>query len=326
MPYVNKRKQWNGKWVNSKARVAMSGAVTGSSVKQTYGKKKRRFQNSSKLSDKKINTLVEQRMVEIAKEEVEKNLKVLTSRKYLFHTYNPLTNEFQVLANRSDLIDWKGRVVEVSNIPKTDVQTTLNQPQIDDPDTAQDENADGDGPNQLMLGQTIHGERWGEIIYIKSLSANVRLRSILLEDTDIDLFGTVKIKYAFVMWRDDEATMDLVGVEPESQQLLRMNPFGYKGALDKSLEMDFNGLNTRILCQGECMLNLNESQTTERFTTIYKKFDKPLQIIYNERSQNGQVCNKKIYFVCRSTVPSPLSYADIKPSVYVCTKINYYEQ
>ena len=59
---------------------------------------------------------------------------------------------------------------------------------------------------------------------------------------------------------------------------------------------------------------------------IYKKFDKPIQITYDDNDQNGQRCNQKIYFVIRSTVPSAGAYAGIKPSVYVATKINYYEQ
>lgn len=294
-----------------------------SSSKKTYHNKKRRA-GTSKLSDTRINTLVEKRMVEIAEKTVHDNLKILTSRKYLFHRYNPNTNEFTVFDPQRDLIDWTGSVVELSNIPKTDIQTRLNAPQADDPDTAVIEPLDGDGANQLMLGQAINGERWGDIIYIRSLSAQIRVRSFQLTSEDMNLYGQVKVKYAFVLWRDIEENMDDAIVEPSASQLLRLNPWGYKGSLDKSLEMEFNALNSRVLCQGETILNVDENQTTERFTNIYKKFKKPIQISYDVEDQNGQKCNQKIYFVCRSTVPP--TYDDIKPSLYACTKVNYYEQ
>ena len=327
--YHNQRKQWNGRETYVKRSVRFnSGAVQGSSVKQNNKKKGRRH-TGSKLSDKKINTMVETRMVEIAKKEVEKNLKFLTSRKYLFCSYNNNTNVYTVLAPRSDLIDWDGNVVELSNIPKVDVETIPNVPQANDPMTMVNEAADGDGGNQLMIGDTIHGYRWGDTIYIKSLSANLRLRSVQLEadGSDLDLYGTIKINYAFVLWRDEETTMDLVLTEPEAIELLNTpKPFGYSGKLDRSIEMKFNGLNTRTLCSGSCLLNVNDNMTTERFTSIYKKFDKPIQITYDDNDQNGQRCNQKIYFVIRSTVPSAGAYAGIKPSVYVATKINYYEQ
>lgn len=324
MPYYRNNRDENGNLSGGRTKYVSTGAVTGSNIKRKYHNKPRRRGNS-KLSDTKINTLVEQRMVEIAKKEVEKKLKILTSRKYLFHRYNNLTNEFTILNPRSDLVDWRGNVVELSNIPKTDVETRANVSQLDDPMTSQNEADDGNGQNQLMIGDPINGYRWGDMIYIKSLSANLRIRSLNLTEDDFDQFGTVKVKYAFVLWRDEESTMAQPLVEPQAQQLLRMNPFGYKGSLDKDLEMDFNGLNTRVLCAGECLLNLNDNQTTERWTTIYKKFDKPISIAYVDTDQTGQRCNKKIYFVCRSTIPSPSNFNDIKPSVYVCTKINYYE-
>lgn len=281
--------------------------------------------NARMLSDKKINTLVEVRMQEIAKKEVEKNLKTLTSRKYLFHTYTPATNVYTLTTpNRRDLIDWAGRVVEVSNIPKTDIETITNAPQVDDIDTAMDENADGDGPNQLMIGDAIDGYRWGDTIYVKSVSANLRLRSFELQSNDVDLFQSVKIKYAFVLWRDEEDTMHDITAEPDADELLMLQPFGYSAKLDSTLNMKFHGLKKTVLCQGETILNMDDIQSSEKFHTIYKKFDKPIQLKYDSNDQNGQLCNKKIYFVCRSTMPAATTDTS-KPSVFVCTKINYYE-
>lgn len=327
-----------GKYVKSYRRHSFSNSFAGGVSRQSnkrrggarasYARSRRpRKAKSSLLSDKKINTLVEVRMQEIAKKEVQKNLKVLTSRKYLFVNYDLLTNEFNTISPaRPDLVDWVGNVVELSNIAKTDSATTPNVPQVDDPDTMQDENADGDGPNQIMLAQDINGERWGDIIYIKSVSANLRIRSMQLTDEDLDLFQSIKVTYAFVLWRDEETTMDDVTAEPDANQLLKSpQPWAYQAKLDKALNMVFHGLKTTVLCKGETILNMNDISTSEKFHTIYKTFDKPIQISYDPRSQNGQRCNKKLYFVCRSTIPAHQDYQDVKPSVYACTKVNYYE-
>lgn len=278
-----------------------------------------------KLSDKKINTLVEVRMQEIAKKEFAKSLKVLVSRKYLFNSYDPSTNIWTNLSGNPHLIGWDGQVVELSNIPKTDIQTQVNVPQADDPLTSLDENADGDGTNQLMLGQPIDGERWGDVIYIKGVSAQLRLRSFELTGSDLDLFQTIKIKYAFVMLRDEESIMDSVADKPTANECVRLDPWGYQPQLDKSLNMIFHGRKKKVLCQGETILNMNSTETSEKFHTIYKTFSSPIQLVYDENSQNGQRVNKKIYFVIRSTIPENSGYDGVKPAVYVCSKIRYYE-
>lgn len=292
-----------------------------------FVKSKRSYQKNKKLLDKKINTLVESRMQEIAKDEIDKNLKVLTSRKYLFTRYNPTNNEYSPLVPPSDLIDWNGHVVELSNIPKTDIETRGNLPQLNDLLTSiNEQTGDNDGTNQLMIGDPMNGYRWSDIIYIRSVSAQLRIRSFeLQEDIDLDIFGTVKVKYAFIMVTDEQDVMYDPLEEPEANQMLRMDPWGYKSSLDTDLALVFNSLKSRILCQGETTLVLNDSQTSEKYTTIYKKFNKPIQLVYKADDQNGQRVNKKIYFVTRSSVPANAAYNGVKPSLFACTKINYYE-
>ena len=319
--------QRNGKtvWHRGRFSGAISKRTSGGSRRPNTKYRKKPY--NARLSDKKVNTLVEVRMQEIAKKEVENSLKVLTSRKYLFTRYSPISNEFTALSPPSDLIDWTGHVVEISNIHKTDIETRANVPQDDDPLTMGDEQKlDNDGTNQLMIGDAINGYRWSDIIYIKSVSAQLRLRSFVLdENQQLDMFQTVKVKYAFVLWIDDQTEVFDPNVKPDADQLLRMDPWGYKSSLDTVLAMRFNSLKSRILCQGETILNMNDNQTSEKYTVIYKKFNKPIQLVYDSQSQNGQKCNKKIYFVARSTVPANAAYNDVKPSLYVCTKINYYE-
>lgn len=289
-------------------------------------KSKKSYQRNKKLLDKKINTLLESRMQEIAQDEIEKNLKVLTSRKYLYVKYNPQTNDFQVIQpTRRDLIDWEGRVTELTNIPKTDMETLPNIPQaVDDLDTAIDETVNNNGVNTVMIGDPVNGYRFSDIIYIRSLSAQLRIRSFGLTSDDIDIFQTIKIKYAFIMVTGSQNEMYDPLHEPSAKNLLRMDPWGYKSSLDPVQALEFNQVKSRILCQGETTLNMTEEQTSEVYTVIHKKFDKPLQLVYESDDMIGQKVNHKIYFVTRSTIP--YSYTeDIKPSLYACTKINYYE-
>lgn len=334
MPYGNYRGRKGGRNRSaSTSSSSFSSTFSGGRSRQSKtrgGNSRSRVKRTSNpksrlLSDKKINTLVEVRMQEIAKKEVEKGIKLLTKRNYLFHSYDPVTNEYDVLAPRSDLIDWTGSVVELSNIAKTDTQTRPNVPQVDDPETMVDENADGDGPNQLMAGVPMDGRRWGDIIYLKSVVANIRVRSFELTDSDLDLFQTIKVKYAFVLLRDEETVMTDPTDEPDANELLMMHPFGYQAKLDPELNMVFHGRKKTVLCQGETILNINDTSTSEKFHTIYKKFPKPIMIKYPVLDQNGQTPNKKVYFVCRSTIPAASGYDDIKPSLYACTKLNYYE-
>lgn len=321
MPYVRKKDQRNA-----------STQTFGTSVsKKVYTRKPRhkfrRRKGNKKLLDKKINTAVEFRMQQIAKKEVEKNRALLTLRQYLYVDYNLITNTFNVLGTRYDLIDYDGIVTEISAIPKTDVETRTNVPRADNPHTAFNENTgDNDGANQLMVGDPINGYRWGDVVHVQSVSAQIRLRSFQLTDSDMDLFQLIKVKYAIVLVEQDQDIMDDVAEVPECNQMLRINPWGFMGAkLDRDLQITFSSLKKRVLCQGETTLNLTDIQTSEKFTTIYKKFPKSIPLHFLPTSQNGQKCDKKIYFCAVSSVPAHSDYNDIKPSLFACVKLNYYE-
>lgn len=298
-------------------------------------RRQRRYKKTkkvSKLSDKKINTLVEVRMQEIAKTEIEKQRKLLTSRKYLFHAYNKLTNVFTAITTGSNpavdesLIDWTGQIVELSNIPQVDIEFETNVPQTDDPLTAINENADGDGSGQGAMDLAMHGRRMSNSIFIQSVSADLRIVCQRLEEDEQPIVNTLQLNYAFVLWRDIEVVMDTVDDAPDPNELLSMSNliFGYSGKLDPELEIKFHALKKRTLLRGKTSLSLNDIKSGDVYKTIFKKFKSPINIVYQKDSQNGQKCNKKLYFVCRSSVPDAYDAA-LKPNVFVCTKVNYYE-
>lgn len=323
MPTHTRRKQQNGKYVYTKYR-------TSAKYKRKPPRSRRSYH--SKLSDKKVNTLVELRMEEIAKKEIEKKRALLTSRKYLFCRYDINTNEFVSLMNGqldTSHMDWTGKVVELSNIPQVDIEFLQNAPQVDDPNTGNNENVDNDGVGQGSPIKNANGRRTSNQIFIQSVSADLRLRfqKLLNNDTETDEYGSCLVSYAFVLWRDEESIINDPTEKPDANELLNTGPFsgfGYSGKIDLSLEQKYHGLKTRVLCAGSTSLKMNNDYTSEKFTTIFKKFKNPIKIQYVLDDQNGQECNQKIYFVCRCTLPDSVA-ENVKPSVMACTKLNYYE-
>lgn len=283
----------------------------------------------SKLQDKKINTLVEVRMQEISKQEIAKSRVLLTSRKHLFHNYSATTNVFSPLMEGqfdTSKIGWEGRTVELSNIQQSDVDFSIRLGQSNDPATGGDETAHGDGAGLGAMTKNLQGRRVGNIIQIQSVSANVRVRGLKLDYnvTNNDNINKVMVHYAFVLWRDEEIIMSDPATIPDPNQLLNQPyPWDYVSKIDLSLEQEFNGLKTRVLCSGKTQVTLNRNRTDEKFTAIFKKFKKPITIQYDPQSQNGQKCNQKLIFVCRSTCPD--NQTAYLPSVHVLTKVNYFE-
>lgn len=290
-------------------------------------KKKKYTVSRAKLLTKKVDTLVEHRMQEIAKVEVEKNLQVLTKRNYVFCDYDPVTNEFNELDGdaTNSAVSWAGSgPVELTNIGKVDMAAILNVPQSDDPETKEDENLDGDGTNQVSQAQIIHGRRQSNEVFIKSLSAQVRI-SVDEIATQNTLLSSTKLKYGFYMYTGTDANMTDVSFEPAVNELITMNPFGYKSTLDKPLTTLRRQSTVRKLAEGTITISFNDMARKDIFRTIYKKFDRPIRIQYPPLDQNGQQANRKIYFCAKSTTPDAAGYDTVKPHLHVCTKLNYYE-
>lgn len=299
--------------------------------RSTYNnrRKKRYYSNSKKkLFDKKINTTTETRIVEIVKKEIAVKHKNLLKRTYIFCRYNSDTNEFTITQPlQTDNIDWDGRAYQL-RFPKIDVETRLNQPELTDVVESGNVNEalDNDGTNQLMIGDDIQGYRWGDVIYIDHLIAKIRVRSLMLDPEDENYqhaFGSVKIKYAFVVVTVDPNDASAILLNPTPKQMLRMDPFGFSPKLDVNIANQNKMLNKKVLIQGTTTVNMNNDATSEQYFTIKKKLEKPLMVKFDPEDQNGIKCDKQIWFVARSTCP--VSQPEYKPSLFVCALASYYE-
>lgn len=133
--------------------------------------------------------------------------------------------------------------------------------------------------------------------------------------------------------------------------------FGYSSQLDKDDNADERKLKYTTLAKGTINMNckVNSStggqdiiyepdphsydQTTyptvqvserRRTVTVFKKFDKPIQIDYEPRDQNGNVPDNKIIYLCVKSDVDNKNAADqferdVCPKMSVCTKVYYFE-
>lgn len=288
----------------------------------------------------------------VAKEEAKKVLSkernIFIKRNYLWHKYLHIENSFISITaenpwnnngvlEKYEQIDYDGRAVLLSNIPAVDIEIIANDPQADEKQTGNvNENLDGDGIAQGMPTQSIMGRRTKNILKLQSLSATLRLRTLMNHADNDDSRGFVKVKYAFVLWRDEGMNVPIPQANPVRYPaplpitLLSFRPFGYTSKIDHKIEGKQDTQKTRTLLSGETTLPRHNSRTTEKFVNIFKRFDNPITLKYAPDSQNGIRTvgdSWRLYFVCRSDVSrgSDGDHSDLYPRVQVCTKLNYYE-
>lgn len=308
--------------------------------RRNYKKSNKSYKVSiQKLASKKIDTLFEKRMVEIA----NSNRVSLISRKFLFGTYDK-TNNF--ISSFGDVVknNWLGRVVELSNIPKIDLNFVVNAPQIDDPDTQFNENSgDPDGAQQGMVTQSNHNRRQGDSIKVHGISVQMicQMLPYIHTETNHEVVGAwpgsenypkTTIKWSVVSVRNvDNATPN---IEPEAYNVIKMHTYGYSNRLDTDEADDTALYKYKTLMNGTINMFSSYDRHKSYNVTRYLKFNEPLIIQYAPTSQNGQVCLKdKLFFCLRTNIPNAadiggladdtLTYA--YPRIFTITKLHYYD-
>ncbi len=285
--------------------------------------------NMGALMDSKVNTLLERKMVAIAKREARINNPSLCLRRYCWLNYDSVTNEFGTLAAGYNTFDWDGKLVNLTQkIIKEDIATIplASQPAVvDDPNTEFDEAADraGDGPNILTNRKPDDGRRSGSTIYIRSFSLLHRLKSVLYDADNlydkIDVhIGLVKIRR---IYNEDGSVYQY---RPE--QLLIIRPFGYNANLDRVDEDDMHRFNPNVLFRDKVVLtSATESHPNVVFKSYKGSFPTPIKIMYDDDDINAITQTYDIYLVVRSTVASTGDAADVaaKPYCQTCAKLYY---
>lgn len=327
-------------------------------------KTKRGNVNYKKLMDKKINTALERRMVEIS----QSNQVTLINRVWLAGG-NPQDVHAVPLfgaegANKSYhnyiRIGAKPYVsAYIDAIPIADINQPLNVIDPSAPNQA--------GVSRGMVTQSMHGRRLSNIIKIKGISLEIRLKSDFgldeLHNTDnnnaLEIIkesyrrtqGEIELYYKVV-----QVTCDPQGELPDPADVavlaLRYDDWGYSSRLDVQEKKEQRVFKFKTLISGRARCSpqisfskhgrdaapiplVNEDPTVNivpyyREIKQYKSFMPPIEIEYEPTDQNGlQKTNKCIYFVARSNVDlqglnSPAAQS-AAPNIAVICKTYYFD-
>lgn len=301
-----------------------------------------------KLASKKIDSLLERRMVEIA----NSNRVSLISRKYLFGTFD-VENNFIYSFGDISRNNWGGRVVELSNLPKTDVNFPTNIPEIsDDVETTNINEALGDqaGAQKGMILHTKNGRRSGDHVkingitvslFIQSMATN-RTQSLQFENDEYkptelpneQLYCYTRIRWAIVSVRSDLIIAD-PNYEPAANRLIKWNTIGFSNRLDTLAENETSNLKVKTLLTGSVSIRNELNNHNCKQVNRYVKFDNPLLIQYTPVSQTGkEVVKSKLYFVLRTNIPDHTDVAGVSldrleyayPGIFAITKLHYFEE
>lgn len=232
-----------------------------------------------------------------------------------------------------------GYVVEVSNIPKSDITMVVNNPQLNDPFTEHNENLDADGLAQGLTEQTLHGRRNSDTIKVNSLYLQVRARLPRLFDDVAPRLHRVKIDYAIVGWKHDTVILDdgqntvaygsaVADCKPPIDKLIPVRPWGYERSLDILVTQQTEEDVVRTFARGSMYISTSGSSSQVKTSSIHKTFKNPLELSWDPAGQNGQLPNGyKLFCVFKSDVPTstPPDYANVTPTIQALWKMKYFE-
>lgn len=301
-----------GRKRNRSKRRARAG--TKRAPKKLYRKKYK--VNAGKLLDRRINTAVERRMVQVAKKEAKKLMPSnLLWRRYMFCDYDTMTDVF---ANPTAL-DRDGHIVHIVQIPKVDNATQVTVPPSADADIRPTPNY---ARGTHLIGPMTHvdGYRQGASISIKNIAMNLKfkLTPYANDVDDAQESNHIKIDYAIVAaYRDGTSGLQWT---PDVESVLPYRPWGYSSRLDTDIRDDSAIFKTRTLAKGSLRMRASQRNVIERnrklFLACNKRYD------FTEFDQNGQQVASpyKIFFVIRSDSQTTDQQ---KVTFAACCKVGY---
>lgn len=305
-----------------------------------YGKRSRKSRRPSrklykkkykvsvgKILDKKINTAVERRMVEVSKAEIAKSQppnKIF--RRFMYAEYDADTNEF----DSETVFDWDGDVVHVAQIPIIDNSTQVAVAPGEDLALNPSIPEYYRGDNVIAPSQPQNGYRENSTIFIKNISLQMKIWMSPLTDNRT-LTGTTNVQryenefnHVTFYWELVQLTQEQNEVTqwyPAFKDVVRRKTFGYSARLDFEEALETGYTHKKVLLRGSRTLRQSRETKKEVNVNIYHKCN--IRYQFHALSQNGQnLIGKKIFLCCYADVPSsaPSIY---KPHVAMCCKIGY---
>lgn len=283
--------------------------------------------NYKKLADKKINTLIERRQVEIARQEVEKNRVILIKRSYWFSTYDTATNLFTVLGNDMDRTDFAGTALELSHIRIRDIDFLNPTPyNLDAGEAGGPTDNRGSGVGYVTLPP--HGRRAGAFVLVKGV--RLQFRAKVEATADEAPFDDVHVRFAIVAWKSPlTSTADS---KVSALRALPWHPWGYSPSMEPIQQQDETNEKIRTLVKGQMQLRYRADMPVIKEWNKTIMFPKPLRIQYEDGDQLGRKpLTNKIFLVVRTSLPTVQvgqdtdHYSTYQPSLSAVTKLFYYE-
>lgn len=317
--------------------------------KRSYSKKTKKAYIPAKALYGAVDTALENRIVALAKAEVQKNIVRLVDRNYYFGTVNRDFNMF----TGGRLLDYAGIVKQIGEVDKADFSSPINVPDVDPDEDQKNMELDADGAMQLMENTPHHGRRLTDMILIDGVTIKIRLfqepmlgvlpsienlqfQAWFQRNVDGSLLRQwpeeVLFKYRLVQLYFPEAqeTGQSVIDKPSIDELLPMSTWGYTSKLD-NLEYNLpKWTKKRILMDGSFQYKIG-STNIDKTITKHVSFSKPLLQKFLPADQNGQQATTwKLYLCLRCNIPShgqgqPINYAPFKPRIHMVVKTHYHE-
>lgn len=293
------------------------------SRKRSRRSRSRKRVSRSRLADKKVNTLVEKRIVELAQKVHDSNIVKLIDRKYIFANYNSVTNVY----GDGLKMDYEGQVVPLTRIRLADIEMVgaIGNPDI--PETMQDEsNPPGPEATGLAVGAldaTKHGFRSADFIKVQGFSLKVRALVDRVQEGSSPLYDNSCLFWRIVLVRSDEDNLD-PDWEPTADALLPLHSWGYSAKLDLQEAEATANLRCRTLLKGSMALRPRIGRSDQKNKSQFVRFKKPILISYKPGSQTGMDFTKgQIFLVARSNIPVAASFDVYKPQAAMCCKMFY---
>lgn len=306
--------------------------------KKKYNKNKKYNVSISKLASKKIDSLLERRMVEISQQQKQ----TLINRKWL-------TDGIAGVRNSTPIFGRQGE--NFSSHPYTDITSTpyvneyidvIKASDINNPLNVQDpQNPDAAGVTRGMVTEIAHGFRSGNTVLIKGISLDMRIISDFglerLHNADNNVAleiisrnyqitrGIIMLDYKVVLVTVSDTNAALPTGNEVAILALNYNDWGYSSLIDiqlKELQRTYKYktlLSGRINCSPQVSFSKighdvaqgvppnNQQDPTVNIIPYfrelkqYKKFNPPIRIDYNTTNQDGKDKTiQAIYFVAKS--------------------------
>lgn len=284
------------------------------------------------LASKKIDSLLEKRIVEISKQQAAK-VRLNCVLRQTQGVYDDQANEFE-----SPIVTaLAGNFLELAVIPRADYNAMATAAISDitglPGGTNEDESDTNYGAVIGLLGHSRHGHRTNDTVQLRSFFCKLRIQM----DESSAVSEAMGCTVTFAIVRCQALFDDVLNVpNPSVNNLLPFKPWTFSRELDVAIRPEElqQHYKVKVLAKKTVYIGLRDDFPDTRFETISYKFKDPMKHEFQRSDTNlhavteNQISGKitmlnKYFLVYRSDCPES---AEKKPQVHVCAFTNYYDE